>query len=337
MAQTKFGGQAKTFGKNTPSSFSAPGGGSGALMGPVKYEGSGGAGIARATTQGQVRPPAYSKEYGARLTKDQIGEIKIAEANFESRLADYQNQVDSQLAEAKSMLGKKASDVAKGKADAEKQLNKGRAELQKGKNKLQEASGALSVGGFFDYWWKNEDKVTVRVIGLDGKPQGGYQVPRSAITEGPGLGVKGTFHGKNNQFYNVSAEQDGRVVGQELHDALRNNTSKRNMIGSFASNPKVQKAMAKNQAEFNKAKRELAAAERELNKADAMVKQNVAKARGDIQKGQFEVKEGERSKKREVAGARKLAEGQKKNRAKAYSKWRDARRQAYQVLQKMEF
>lgn len=333
MAKTTFGSIAGS----SPTKFGgfASGGGQqeGALKGITKFQGSGGMGISQGGTKAQEAK--YSKEYGMRLTDEQVGELDAAESDFQKRLVDYQTEVNKKISEATGAIGEEKSRLSAAAAKGEGEVGKAKGQIKQGWGKWNEAAKQNTVEGLFNHWWKAEKKVPVRVV-ADGKVQGTYVMPKTAamkIMEDKGINGGWVDGGKR---LNIDVKQQGRIRGQELHDALRVGTSRDNMLSQFAKNEKVYSALAKNRAELSKAASELKNAENQLAKAETQMRSQVAEQKGNIQRAEFDTKQLGKTRDREVKGAKQLSERQKEKRAELYQKWLGARRKAYQVLEKME-
>ena len=336
MAQpTSFGSDKSTsFGGSTSPSFA---GGEGALGGPTMFSGKAAATGGKAYTSGsgggQPEKARYSKDYGIRVTKDQLSELQAADADFEQRIAQFKKGAFDQVGKAQSTLASQKMDFNKRVQTAQKEIQGAKSQVKNGWNQVNNARQQATVDNMFNMWWKNNRK-PVTVMGGDGKGQGTYYLPQEAIAKLEreqklsGRWIKGK--------YAIDATQGGRVQGQELHDALLDASNPNKLKSQFGATKEVQQAHAKVWKDIKKAERELSAAERQLAQAEAKVMGDTAKGEGDIRKADFEIDQGKKDVGREEKRARTLAKGQKEDRAKAYEKWREARAKAYAVLGQMK-
>ena len=337
MAQpTSFSSDKGTsFGGSTSPSFA---GGEGALGGPTMFSGraaaSGGQAYTSGSGGGQPDRAKFSKDYGIRVTGDQLKELQTADADFEKRIAAFKKGAYDQVNKAKGTLASQKADFTARVAGAQKELKGAQGQVKQGWDQVGKAREQATVDNMFKQWFAN-DKTPVRVVSGN-EVQGTYYLPREAVDRlAKDQGLNGAWVDKGKNF-NIEVNQGGRMQGQEIHDALREASNPNVLRSQFAQNADVQKAHAQVWKDIKKAEKELQVAERELAQADATIRGDKATGEGDIQKANFEIDEGEKDIGREEKRSRTLAKGQVEDRAEAYSKWRDARAKAYQVLGQMQ-
>ena len=216
-------------------------------------------------------------EEGFEQFKDYQAEAKAAQQEEQAAISAAQAEVNA----AKSQVHSANSELSTWKS----QIDKGKSELQK----IKEASNPQKLGEYTNKAWdsfKNQKLVRVNVVsGADNKVEGSYYIAKQDYDE-LAKNVQWTNYSKDTGQYYVHTKSNGRIIGQELHDGLRNRQSTIENEVKSAAQKKIAGDMAQLQNQYKEGSSQLSQAQQ---KYDAS-KGQVIEAQGLVTKAQGALK-----------------------------------------------
>lgn len=245
----------------------------------------------------------YNKDYGWRMTDEQLEALEKNKAEFEKSVNEYRSNATAAI----------------NKLDAKYQTDlkdrQGKLDIAK-----KELGSKKTINDLSSEWWR-DSKGTFYVMNGD-KVEAKYRVPESLMNMYKGQsGYAVKQDGKWN--YYVDVNQSGRIRGKEIHSDMRNLSDQTWARNKFKESEGVQSGYKKYVDEYNIASANLESAQGALNTLKSNYNTSIANEKN---LRDTEIGKAEAARKGEIDAARE-----------AYLAGRQKRIKGYQALQKQEY
>jgi len=205
---------------------------------------------------------------------DDLG-FSTTEAGYEEA-TEYKAGQAERIAAEEERLGQLQGEVNKAKGGLNRyqdQLGQYKSQISQAKSEIQkarEATDPSNMGKFADKYYEEAKKsalVKVNVVsGKDNKIEGSYWVPKDGAAElASGLQYKNR-NPKTGEWY-LHTQQDGRTMGQELHDMLRQSDKLTREQALIQGQREFAKLASNSSSEIAKAESQIGQAQEQYNSA----------------------------------------------------------------------
>jgi len=230
-------------------------------------------------------------------TGSRIGDTNRAEHTGRGTYINFYEDIGLSTTEAGAKSIREGEAAFQGEVSAkQKEISAANKELTASKQRVEEAKkNSPSFKSAMDKAWTTAQKgfVPVRVVDASGnKVEATYMLPKSVIPELQKIPVHSNWVDDGKAFnISVKTRDGGHIVGQEIHDSIRNATQ--GVYSSFQEStaPQVAKLIAESDKQFAKAYSDLAGYESQISSAKGMLEGSKsqrdkmwADARADYQK-----------------------------------------------------